>query len=72
MLGVTCVLCGYILGVTAALETLWLPPSPGCAWTCWPEGMAMLLGHSSIFPCCLSKPPVTWHSEVPSEQCQPS
>lgn len=64
MLGVTCVLWGHILGVTAALETtLWLPPSPGCAWTCWPEGKAGLPGHSSIFPCCLRKPPATWHSQ---------
>lgn len=54
------------------------PSNPGCAWTCWPEVKARLPGHSSIFPCCLRKPPVTWHSQrchlgsasLPEHHCQ--
>lgn len=52
---------------------MWLPPSPGCAWTCWPEGKTRLPGHRNIFPCCSRKPPVTWHSQrCHPEQCQPA
>lgn len=52
---------------------MWLPPSSGCAWTCWPEGKTRLPGHRNIFPCCSRKPPVTWHSQrCHPEQCQPA